>query len=490
MDNSLNGKTSGWDDVNDLLKYHNRGNYLIINNKPSFGVEEAGKQIARSEQTWNGTHVIGNGATVTYSFPDWDYNQSNLNFRFGTNNQDTGLSAFTAEQKAQAKLSLQSWADVANLKFVEVAPDQKSNITFGNYEGSGQAYAIKPFSGAGNDYRGHNTDGQSWFNINYDYADPSYGVYANLHPNLGNYGRLSITHELGHTLGLDHPGKYNADEKNPPNYSMANYAEDTRQFSIMSYWDESYTGGDNGGHFAAAPLVDDIAAIQHLYGANTTTRTGDTVYGFNSNTGRDFYTLTDSNQKLVFSVWDAGGNDTLDFSGYMQNQRINLTEGSFSDVGGLKGNVSIALGTVIENAVGGSGNDVIVGNDAANIIHGGAGNDVIYGGGGQDQLFGGTGKDIFVFSAVSDSSFKSPDKIMDFETGIDKIDLSFFNHGDKGADFIHFVDAFSGQAGEALLTYDSQSNLSELALNINGQATPDFLVNIVGQANTATDFIV
>ena len=79
---------------------------------------------------------------------------------------------------------------------------------------------------------------------------------------------------------------------------------------------------------------------------------------------------------------------------------------------------------------------------------------------------------------------------MDFETGIDKIDLSFFNHGAKGADFIHFVDAFSGQAGEALLTYDSQSNLSELALNINGQATPDFLVNIVGQANTATDFIV
>lgn len=152
--------------------------------------------------------------------------------------------------------------------------------------------------------------------------------------------------------------------------------------------------------------------------------------------------------------------------------------------------MSIALGAIIENAIGGSGNDVIVGNNAANIIHGGAGNDVIYGGGGQDQLYGGSGNDIFVFSAVSDSLFKSPDKIMDFETGIDKIDLSFFNHGDKGAGFIHFVDDFSGQAGEALLTYNSQSNLSELALNINGQAAPDFLVQIVGQANTATDFIV
>jgi len=214
------------------------------------------------------------------------------------------------------------------------------------------------------------------------------------------------------------------------------------------------------------------------------------VYGFNSNTGRDFYSAQDSNQKLIFSVWDAGGNDTLDFSGYTQNQRINLTEGSYSDVGGLKANVSIALGATIENAIGGSGNDVIVGNNAANIIKGGAGNDVIYGGGGQDQLSGGSGKDIFVFAAVSDSPYKSPDKILDFESGIDKIDLSFFNHGDKGNDFIHFVENLSGQAGEALLSYNAQTHLSELALNIHGNAGPDFLVQIVGQANAATDFIV
>jgi serralysin len=44
--------------------------------------------------------------------------------------------------------------------------------------------------------------------------------------------------------------------------------------------------------------------------------------------------------------------------------------------------------------------------------------------------------------------------------------------------------------GEARLLYDAQSNLSELALNINGSANPDFLVQIVGQANVATDFIV
>ncbi len=378
MDSALNGKETGWDSVSDLLHYHERGNGLRINNKPSYDIEQAGIQISRSEQTWNGTHVTGKAATVTYSFPDWDYDKKNLNSRFGE--QDSGLSKFTPEQREQAKLSLLSWADVANLRFIEVSPDAHSNITFGNFEGDGQAYAIKPQTGAGNDYRGHNTDGQSWYNIQ--------NHPENLHPELGNYGRLTITHEIGHTLGLDHPGVYNAGQGNPT-YANATYAEDTRQFSVMSYWAESNTGGDNGGHYAAAPLIDDIAAIQHLYGANMTTRTGDTVYGFNSNTDRDFYTATDSNQKLVFAVWDAGGNDTLDFSGYSQNQRINLNEGSFSDVGGLKGNVSIAAGVTIENTIGGSGNDVIVGNYADNVINGGVGDDIIYGGGGQDQLWGG-----------------------------------------------------------------------------------------------------
>ncbi|WP_105450376.1 serralysin family metalloprotease [Escherichia coli] len=487
MDNVLNGKKTGWDRVSDLLHYHERGNGLYLNNKPSYDLEQAGLQIARGEQTWNGTHITGKAVSLTYSFPDWGDGQKNLNYRFIE--QDSGLSKFTPEQREQAKLSLQSWADVANLKFIEVSPYAHSNITFGNFEGDGQAYAIKPQTGAGNDYRGHNTDGQSWYNINYHYADTRDGAYANLHPELGNYGRLTFTHEIGHTLGLNHPGAYNAGQGNPT-YANATYAEDTRQFSVMSYWDESNTGGDNGGYYAAAPLLDDIAAIQHLYGANMTTRTGDTVYGFNSNTDRDFYTATDSNQKLVFAVWDAGGNDTLNFSGYSQNQRINLNEGSFSDVGGLKGNVSIAAGVTIENAIVGSGNDVIVGNDVSNIIKGGAGNDVIYGSGGPDHLCGGSGNDIFVFSDLNDSPIRSPDIIWDFESGKDKIDLSFFNHGDEGSDFIHFVDHFSGQAGEALLSYDAQNNLSELALNIAGSTNPDFLVHIVGQADITTDFIV
>ncbi|WP_238149490.1 M10 family metallopeptidase C-terminal domain-containing protein [Arsenophonus endosymbiont of Aleurodicus floccissimus] len=135
-------------------------------------------------------------------------------------------------------------------------------------------------------------------------------------------------------------------------------------------------------------MIDDISAFQRLYGPNMNTQTGDTIYGFNSNADRDYYSTNDARIGLVCCIWDAGGNDTLDFSGYYQNQRINLKSGEFSDVGGLKANFSIAAGVIIENVIGGKGNDVIVGNDADNHIKGGAGTYIIYGGLGADRLWG------------------------------------------------------------------------------------------------------
>ncbi|ANI28994.1 serine 3-dehydrogenase [Yersinia entomophaga] len=460
---------NGYNAVNELLQYHARGDDLIRNGKPSYSTEDAGLQITRTGQTWNGKNVFDQPVKLTYSF---------LNSVSKIPSGDKGFVKFNPAQIETAKLSLQSWADAANITFTEIASSQKANITFGNYtlshDGSpadSQAYAYLPGSGS--------PSGSTWYNYNVDNIRS---------PNTMEYGRQTITHEIGHALGLSHPGNYNAGQ-GYPSYKDVTYAEDTRQFSIMSYWGEKNTGGDNKGHYAAAPLLDDISAVQHLYGANMTTRAGDTIYGFNSNTDRDYYTATDSSKALIFSVWDADGNDTFDFSGYSNNQRINLNEKSFSDVGGLKGNVSIAAGVTIENAIGGSGNDVIVGNDARNTLIGGDGDDVLFGGGGADVLWGGAGKDIFVFAQVSDSTPKATDWIMDFERGIDKIDLSAFNLGKSGG--LHFVDNFSGKAGEAMLTYDAGSNVSDLALNIAGDRSfADFLVKIVGQPAQATDFIV
>jgi serralysin len=120
---------------------------------------------------------------------------------------------------------------------------------------------------------------------------------------------------------------------------------------------------------------------------------GDTTYGFNSNAGRPWFTAASASSPLVFTVWDAGGTDTFDFSGYSQTQKIDLNPGQFSDVGGLTGNVAIAVGAVIENAMGGSGADTIVGNFAANVILGLDGNDSISGGAGNDDINGNKGND-------------------------------------------------------------------------------------------------
>jgi serralysin len=99
----------------------------------------------------------------------------------------------------------------------------------------------------------------------------------------------------------------------------------------MSYWSEQHTGQSfvkNGINYQpSTPMVDDMAAIQKLYGANHETRTGDTTYGFNSNADREAYRLSSSRDAPVFTVWDGGGVDTLDFSGFSDNQVINLKRG-------------------------------------------------------------------------------------------------------------------------------------------------------------------
>ncbi len=84
------------------------------------------------------------------------------------------------------------------------------------------------------------------------------------------------------------------------------------------------------------------------------------------------------------TIFDNGGEDTLNYSTFAANQLIDLNQGTFSNVGGSIGNLGIARGTIIENAVSGSGNDTLIGNDVSNRLTGGLGNDTLDGGGNVD----------------------------------------------------------------------------------------------------------
>jgi serralysin len=200
----------------------------------------------------------------------------------------------------------------------------------------------------------------------------------------------AILHEMGHALGLFHAGDYNV-SADPLDASSS---QDTTLYSVMSYFgpdrldavgfvESANWVAENGQiYMPQTPMMNDILALQAMYGADESTRCGDTTYGYNvaDIVGRErIYDFT-GNLYPVLCIYDADGNDTLDLSGWATDSKISLIPGTFSDANGMTKNISIARNTVIENAVGGSGNDDIVGNTDDNILVGGRGNDVLNGG--------------------------------------------------------------------------------------------------------------
>jgi Ca2+-binding RTX toxin-like protein len=124
-------------------------------------------------------------------------------------------------------------------------------------------------------------------------------------------------------------------------------------------------------------------------------------------------------------VFGATGNDTL--SGDAGNDLLDggadddaLFGGSGRDT--LNGGDGLDLlngGGGDDNLDGGAGDDTLVGGAGQDALIGDLGNDVLDGGADNDILTGGAGADIFVFR-----NGDGQDRITDFRTGIDQIDIS------------------------------------------------------------------
>jgi uncharacterized delta-60 repeat protein len=301
---------------------------------------------------WNDTVANGKpGTALTFSF-------MTSAPAYALASESSSFAPMTETQKAAVRDVLHLYQEIVGLTFTEVADSgDGGQLRFGtnldNASGhSGYAYYPSP----------NQVGGDVWINR----ADVS-----NTMPAVGNVAYWVLLHEIGHALGLKHPGPYEDGDTEP--YLAA--AVDTNQYTMMSY--NNHGEGATTGYYVSSPMLYDIAALQFLYGANTSTRAGNDTYTFDPAT-------------LAFeTLWDGGGIDTIDLSNFTQDSEINLRPGAFSSlrvlvpgyewVGPLgNDNIAIAYGVVIENAIGGSGDDILIGNAADNILAGGLGNDTYF----------------------------------------------------------------------------------------------------------------
>lgn len=348
----------------------------------------------------------------------WNLTSSGLGASYGLITYSVGANWYDSDGISSnhanlVRIAFNYLENITGINFIGVGTGYAADIAFGN-ENAG-AYA-GPVGGYYEDYsRTSVITTRAIVNVHEDW-------YVNS-SSTNDYVLQTFIHEILHTLGLGHQGAYNGTGSFATD---AEFANDSWQNSIMSYFYQTANPNvDADFAFLQTAMAVDLLALDELYGdqsygsVNFGTRNanlGNTVYGFNTNiySTVDYlmYGLSSYGDTNAYCIVDSGGIDTLDCSGWSANQLIDLTVSSANDysptvsnIGGLVGNLTLAVGTVIENAVGGSGDDIIYGNQYSNSLSGGAGNDTLIGGSGNDYLSGDAGNDTLKGGSGNDSLY-------------------------------------------------------------------------------------
>ncbi|MDR2155787.1 MAG: M10 family metallopeptidase C-terminal domain-containing protein [Burkholderiaceae bacterium] len=412
---------------------------------------------------------------ITYSFPD---SPSDYSYPAGYNEPKTNFAQAPVQFQSAITHAASLIMQYTNAKLQHAGTNHADIMVAQSSLADPTAYGSPPAN--------WEQGGDIWIGTKYNYSIAK----------AGNYEFRSALHEFGHAMGLKHPH-----EANGSFGVLLPAAHDSTEYSIMSY--KSYQGSTAGtltGEVygqSTTYMANDILALQTLYGANYNTYSSDTIYTWSTTTGQAFINgagqIKPGANKIFQTTWDGGGTDTYDLSNYTTNLNIDLNPGAsslFSTAQQVyQGNGHYAAGNVynaylfnndqrslIENANGGSGDDILTGNQAANVLIGNNGNDTFNGRDGNDRLFGdwgidrlhGNNGDDFIRGGV-DNDFLWGENGKDELIGDEGNDKLWGNAGDDKLWGSTGVDELYGDSGSDALNGEDGNDI------LNGGAGGDVL---------------
>ncbi len=323
----------------------------ITSTNPNFNYLLSGK-------SWSGLAATAPLSAVKYSL---NAENPSENFTFLPYNLSiNNLTSFEPNANLIERL-LNNWSSYANIDF-ELDP-ANADMFFAKGDMESSYHTVEQATG----YTFINASGdaltKSQIFISNNYTSPEVALI------------YSLNHEIGSAIGL-----------RPYKFERPTFTWDK---SVMTYHEGLYSGN---GTAPITPMLDDVAAVQFLYGVNNDYNAGDNIYELQG-LGK------------AYVIWDAGGSDTISVQTYNsfngEGVSLNLNEGEVNKAGReffwlavpVEG-VSEATGADIENAIGSLYGDTIIGNEFNNFLDGWDGDDILYGWDGADRIYGSAGNDI------------------------------------------------------------------------------------------------